>query len=59
MEECIGPVYNVINTIANHSEKLFNAIKSLQNTTIESESNNIKIAEATGNIDYDLCLCNK
>ena len=38
MEECVSPIYNVINTIVNHSEKLFKIIKDLQLTIMVSNS---------------------
>ena len=59
MEECNGPIYEVINTIANHSEKLFMTIDTWQNVINESENGN-SIA-ATPNINQninDLYLCN-
>ena len=57
MKSCSSPVYNVIHTIAEHSQELFRIVKNLQNTTNESGSNGFVIRDPVS-INYDTCLCN-
>jgi len=57
MEECISPIYHIVNTIAQHSSKLFKTIKNLQNVAIKSKNYNSIVATATNIEVNDLCLC--
>ena len=56
MEKCKSPIYEVINTIANHSEKLFMMANNWTDVTNEPDSN-ISVIVATTNINQDLYLC--
>ena len=58
MEECISPVYYVVDTIASHSNKLFRIVKNLQNAVNESKNDDV-IVSPPANVEVDdLCLCN-
>ena len=58
MEKCVSPIYNVINTIAKHSEKLFKAIKNLQYTVYDLENEDFVVVD-TGFVPdvNDFCFC--
>lgn len=55
LEKCTGPIYNVVNTIANHSKKLMKTIENLQDVVSESKN----AMETASNLEVnDLCSCN-
>ena len=59
MEDCNSPIYEVMNVIANHSDKLFITINDWQDTVNGSESDGSIIMNAMANTaDQDnLYLC--
>ena len=59
MEDCNSPIYEVMNVIANHSDKLFIMINDWQDTVNGSESDGSIIMNAMANTaDQDnLYLC--
>ena len=62
MEDCNNPIYEVMNVIANHSDKLFIMINNWQDTVNGSESDGSIIMNAminTADHDvYNFYLCN-
>ena len=61
MEDCNSPIYEVMNVIANHSDKLFIMINDWQDTVNGSESDGSIIMNAMinagGNRQNNLYLC--
>ena len=58
MQECVSPIYNVVNTIASHSNKLLKTVTNLQGTVSESKNGDL-IMPSTSTVEVnDLCLCN-
>ena len=59
MEKCKSPIYEVINTIANHSEKLFITVNTWQDAISVSMNDNSVTSVTNINQDInDVYLCN-
>lgn len=59
MQRCKGPIYEVINTIAKHSEKLFLTVNTWQDPSNEPPENDNTVTVTNTNQDInDLYLCN-
>ena len=58
LEDCLGPIYHVGNTISNHSKKLVKIVKNLQDAVDLSKSDDRIVNMQITNIEVnDLCLC--
>ena len=58
IQTCKGPIYEVINTIASHSEKLFITVNTLNSAFSEPENDNSVTATNMNHDINDLYLCN-
>ena len=57
LEDCISPIYYVVDTIAKHSSKLLITVKHLQKAIRESKNDDIIVSPPTNVEVDDLCLC--
>lgn len=57
LKECISPIYYVVETIADHSKRLYKTVQNLQNAVSESKNDDVIVSPPTNVEVDDLCLC--